>query len=337
MKRLVTSFMIMMLVIFMMACQLDDPLPIPNEQPDVTNQNENDTPKEKSSKIVSRDTSTSKTEKGQGGFLWKVEQGDTTVYLQGTVHIGVEDFYPFHEEIEKAYESSDIIVPEVDVTEIGILSSLKSTLLHGTYLDGSTVKDHISEEQYTKLTKVFEEFGLPISVIGYFKPWMLAVTIDQLIAQQLGFVHGVDLYFLERAKEDGKEIIELETAEGQLAIFSDTSREFQAKQLEASLDGIDDFEDEMNQLFSLYLAGDVDRLLHYLAVEDTTDSDEEDLAFMDALNDQRNVKMAEKIVEFLEEDSDLTYFVIVGALHLIMEPHIRSILEEKGYKVEHIH
>lgn len=30
---------------------------------------------------------------GPGGFLWKVENGDTTVYLQGTVHLGEPDLF----------------------------------------------------------------------------------------------------------------------------------------------------------------------------------------------------------------------------------------------------
>lgn len=47
--------------------------------------------------------------------------------------------------------------------------------------------------------------------------------------------------------------------------------------------------------------------------------------------------MAEEITKFLESGEDQTYFVIVGSLHLILEPHVISILEEEGYEVEHIH
>ena len=63
----------------------------------------------------------------------------------------------------------------------------------------------------------------------------------------------------------------------------------------------------------------------------------EEEAYMEALNDNRNYGMAEEITKFLESGEDQTYFVIVGSLHLILEPHVISILEEEGYEVEHIH
>src|SRR5699024_6306560 len=53
-----------------------------------------------------------------GGFLWKVENGDTTIYLQGLIRVGSEDFYPLNEEIEQAYESSDVVLPEIDLFNI---------------------------------------------------------------------------------------------------------------------------------------------------------------------------------------------------------------------------
>ncbi|MGG3575167.1 TraB/GumN family protein [Bacillus gobiensis] len=52
---------------------------------------------------------------GNGGFLWKVEHGDTVVYLQGTIHVGKEKFYPLNPQTEEAYEKSDIVLPEVDL------------------------------------------------------------------------------------------------------------------------------------------------------------------------------------------------------------------------------
>src|SRR5699024_10043409 len=146
-------------------------------------------------------TSIPEIESGKGGFLWRVEDGDTTVYLQGTVHLGTEDFYPFHDLIEEAYESADIVVPEVDVTDVDLFSSLGATAMHGVYFDGTTIKDHISEEIYEKLEEVLETYGMPVDIVGFFKPWMLSMTLNQLVAQELGFMHGVDMYFLERAKE----------------------------------------------------------------------------------------------------------------------------------------
>lgn len=60
---------------------------------------------------------------GNGGFLWKVEHGDTVVYLHGTIHVGKEKFYPLNPQTEEAYEKSDIILPEVDLNNTDLSGS----------------------------------------------------------------------------------------------------------------------------------------------------------------------------------------------------------------------
>src|SRR5699024_930748 len=142
-------------------------------------------------------------------------------------------------------------------------------------------------------------------------------------------------YFLNRAEDEGKEVIGLETVEDQLSIFANLSPEMQEKRLKESLIDIEEYEEHMEEVLSLYMEGDAEELLDYLVMDKEQATDEE-IAFMKALNDDRNHGMAEQIAGFLEEDSGDTYFVIVGALHLIKEPHIRSLLEEKGYEIESI-
>ncbi|MUK88838.1 hypothetical protein GMD78_10585 [Ornithinibacillus sp. L9] len=270
---------------------------------------------------------------GPGGFLWKVENGDTIVYLQGTIHAGTEDFYPLNEKIEQAYAESNVVVPEIDLNNVNPFEMQGITMELATYEDGTTIEDHIPEDLYGLLDETLQELGLPLQMLNNFKPWFLSSTIQQLMTEQLGYVHGVDEYFLNRADQDNKKVIGLETVEEQLRIFSDTSPEYQIQMLEESLIDIEAFDQQMQDMFSMYKQGDPEELLNYLVAEDVEASDEEQ-AFMEALNDNRNYGMAETIIEFLEEDSGETYFVIVGSLHLILEPHVISILEDEGYEVE---
>src|SRR5699024_7250259 len=207
-------------------------------------------------------------ESGKGGFLWRVDNGDTTVYLQGTVHLGTEDFYPFNEKIEQAYEEADIVVPEVDIADADLMEDMELSVKMGMYMDGTTIEDHVSEEVYAKLEEVFSEYNLPMEIVETFKPWMLESLITQLVAEELDYMHGVDMYFLERAKEDNKEIIELETAAEQLEVLSGQSDAFQERQLEETLDTIDAFGEMMKELFVVYLDGDEDALLDMLFPEE---------------------------------------------------------------------
>src|SRR5699024_1220194 len=258
---------------------------------------------------------------GPGGFLWKVENNDTVVYLQGTIHIGKKDLFPLNEKIENAYSEADIVVPEVDINNMSLIETQEILQKLGMYEDGSDISDHISSDLYSKLEDTLSELGLPIQAVKDFKPWLITNTIQQLMTQKLGYTQGVDEYFLNRAEDDDKEVIGLETTEDQLSIFADVSPEMQEEQLEESLIDMDTFQEQMDKLLSLYMDGDTDELLDYLLMEDgleenNENASEEEKAFMEALNDDRNQGMAEQIADFLEEDSDLTYFVIVGTLHL---------------------
>lgn len=344
MKRLLKVMPFIILVLALMACS-------PNND-NSTNENENTNNNSASDELnnANDDVNTNDNddveanaqkqdtdfESGEGGFLWRVDNDDTTVYLQGTIHLGSDDFYPLNEAIESAYDEADVVVPEIDITSVGAFSSFGSTMKHGVYDDGSTIEDHISGDVYDKLMDVLDEHGLATERMGLFKPWILEATISQLLAEELDYMDGVDMYFLERAKEDDKEIIELESVSEQFDVLAGQSDEFQEQQLEATLDSLDYFEDMMNEMFSVYLAGDEDALLEMLFPEEA-EMDDDYADFMTALNDDRNVGMAETITEFLEDDSGETYFVIVGTAHLVKDPHIRTLLEEAGYQVEKVY
>ncbi|HEY4602322.1 MAG TPA: TraB/GumN family protein [Cerasibacillus sp.] len=353
MKQIWRIFLILVMSMGLVACQLDVPETKDNanaqdNKTEVEGKKDNKEQEKKgkdeeenqaASASKSKDTKKKgdgKIDSGKGGFLWRVQNGDTTVYLQGTIHLGVEDFYPLNDAIEDAYESADVVVPEVDITEVDLFSSIGSTLIHGVYIDGTTIEDHISKDLYKKLEETFDKQGLPIDIVKFFKPWLLTTTVNQLAAMELGYDSGVDPYFLERAKEDGKEILELESVSEQYGVLSGQSPEFQERQLEETLDSVNEFENVMQQMFSLYLDGDEEAMLDYLFPSDV-EQDKEYEEYMKALNDDRNKNMAEKIAGYLEEGADKTYFVIVGTLHLIKEPHIRSLLEEKGYEVERVY
>ncbi|MDV2581520.1 TraB/GumN family protein [Alkalibacillus haloalkaliphilus] len=273
---------------------------------------------------------------GPGGFLWQVENEETTVYLLGTIHAGTRDFYPLHESIETAYYEADVIVPEIDLNDLNMYEMQQIQQELGMYEEGETIEDHVSNEMYEQLDETISDLGMSIEMVESYKPWLLSSLIQSLRLQQLGYLHGVDEYFLNQAAIDGKEVEALETFESQFEVLASPSEEYQMTMLEQSLVSLDQFDEEITTMFELYKSGDADELIGYLFDEDATVTEEEE-AYMEELNDNRNYNMAEQIDEYLTTNDGKTYFVIVGAAHLIIEPHIVSILEEEGYSVDHIH
>src|SRR5699024_371647 len=185
---------------------------------------------------------------GPGGFLWKVQNRDTTVYMLGTIHAGPKDFYPMHEKIENAYGEADIVMPEIDITSSSLQSEITKLYMElGTYQDGTSIEDHISDDLYAELSEVFEEYNLP-SEMEVYRPWLLSNIVDSLTLQEAGYMYGVDDYFLTKAKEDDKEVEPLETAEEQLSLFADTSEAYQNELLKSSLHNLDTYEEDMLEL-----------------------------------------------------------------------------------------
>lgn len=275
-------------------------------------------------------------ERNDGGFLWKVENDDTTVYLQGTIHVGNEDFYPLNKKIEDAYEESDVVLPEIDLNEVD--PSISQTLMMelAMYEDGQTIADDLTEDTYAALEEILQENGMSIEMVQQFKPWFMEMLLMEFALEETEYSpeYAVDQYFLDRAAEDGKEIRELESFEEQLMMLSGFSDELQLEMLENAILNYDDMAEELDEITAHWLSGATGELSGTTDVEETFEGYEE---YMEEMNTNRNIGMADTILELLEEDSGKTYFVFVGAMHMVEEPSIVSLIEDDGYEVEHIY
>lgn len=276
-----------------------------------------------------------KTKAGSHGFLWKTSTGNTTVYMLGSIHVANEDFYPLDPDIESAFAESDTLVVEADVVNINQAKMLKLLEARGKYIDGTTLKDHLSQDLYKKLEETLKTFKLKASLFETYEPWYIAMMIDSLHTLKLGYNPelGIDYHFLEIATEKKMEIIQLEGAAYQIHLFDQFSPEIQVKVLESSLESVDHPE-ELHELVQYWKEGDL------IGLERLTYSNE-DLSkefevYMDVLLNKRNVRMVEKIEDLLKRGENKEFFVVVGAAHFIGEQGIVKLLQDKGYIVEKI-
>lgn len=271
-------------------------------------------------------------EGGSRGFLWKTEHGDNTVYLLGSIHVASEAMYPLREEISDAFFSSDYLVLEVDISKIDENESNELVMVLGTYQDGTTLPDHISPELYEKLGDVLLSIGIEHDALDMFKPWAISTTLQSLMFASAGFESaiGIDMALMSAALELGMPILQLETMEEQLELFSDLSPEAQAAMLEETIDEFDTIADVIRDYEEMWITGDEEMLLEITLLEGET---EEQQAWIEKLLDERNINMVEQIDQYLQDDDGTTYFVVVGGAHMLGEMGIIQLLEEKGYIV----
>ena len=152
------------------------------------------------------------TEELQRSFLWEVKSGVTTVYILGSVHVAKAELYPLDNTIEDAYAQSQNLVVEINMNTKNLQETEKLLLEKGTYPAGEDLKSNISEELYSEVTDRITEFdssGLLLYSLNMFEPWVVAVVITDMEYIELGYdiEYGIDMYFLDKAEADGKDIL----------------------------------------------------------------------------------------------------------------------------------
>ncbi len=265
-------------------------------------------------------------------FLWKVQSKTNEVYVLGSIHYLRKDVYPLHEEIENAFERSDVLVVEVNVDDEKRMDLQKLT---GTafYLGNETFEDHVSPETCDLVKKELGELGIPLDLVQKQKPWLLAMTIASFEISKLGFDpnYGTDKYFLSKAMGK-KEILELESFDYQIALFSKLSEKEQELFLIYILKDIKVLERELNRLVQAWTLGDIKSVESI--IKKSVKEDKRLTPIYEKLIYERNRNMASKIEDYLKTKE--TYFVIVGAGHLVGSKGIIEILKRKGFTIEQL-
>lgn len=269
----------------------------------------------------------------QKNFLWKVRLDTNTVYILGSIHLAKKDLYPLDKTIEEAFNTSDILVLEVNIDETNTLASLMGLAQAGMYPSGETLEKHLSIETFKLAKKKLEDIGIDINQMSMYKPWFLAMNLMMLELQKLGFGpnYGIDNYFLKKVGGN-KKILELETVEYQINLFNNLTDKVQDLLLFSTLIDLDIIEKEVNRLVELWKRGDAGNM--ELILRKGLRKYPEIYPFYEEVLYKRNKDMALKIEKFLETKNN--YFIVVGAAHLVGKEGVIQILKEKGYSIQQL-
>jgi uncharacterized protein YbaP (TraB family) len=268
----------------------------------------------------------------QKNFLWKVQSSTTTAYILGSIHFLKENVYPLSNTIEDAFDRSDVLVIEANINDMGNIN-LQAFMEKAFYFHGETLEKNLSEETFTLVKKKIAEHGIPLEIAGLQKPWVLALTLTSLELMQAGYNPrtGIDFHFISKAREK-KKILELESLDFQIDLFSRLSDQDQELFLLYTLRNLDVIEQETDQIVRAWSSGDPDAM--NAVVMKSIDRDTELSPFYEKFIYDRNRNMVSKIEEFLKTDD--TYFVVVGAAHLVGDQGIIELIRERGYTIEQL-
>ena len=257
--------------------------------------------------------------------LWELHGKHNTVYLMGSIHTLRASDYPLAPAVLDAYRGAKSLVMEIDLSQLEAADVQSEMLASATLPDGKTLHDIMGTARYARAQALAHDVGLDLSTFDQFAPWFAAEAISQLQLMQLGFdpSSGVEMYFLGRARTDGKSIAGLETAHDQLALFEGMPMETQANYLMSSLEQAHDLPRDVNDMVRAWQRGD----MSWFETEIKSDLGR-DPAVYQSLLVSRNRKWITRIEKLLDDDEN--YLVIVGTGHLVGRDSVIDLLKKDG-------
>ncbi len=293
---------------------------------------------------------------GSQGLLWKATNGKNTLYLLGTAHVDRSNVYPFHKSLRAALASAQTVIFELDFNDQAGIAEFAAMQ---TYSDGTALKDHISPELYASTVQVFAGLGMPEEAVAAYKPWALAATLMSLSTQDettTGAPMAIDLYLNSAAANAGKQIGAVETYAFQGGIFDTLSPEYQEAYLSSyvamalaaqsgespelteeekqALQELAELQEkQMDAMMEAWKAGDAAAFgesFDKAAVLESTDE------LNARLFTDRDPNMIKYAAGLLEREGENTFFLAVGAGHMVDPGGIVSGLRALGYTVEEL-
>lgn len=264
--------------------------------------------------------------------LWRVDGEQNRVYLLGSVHLLRAGDHPLPAVIDETYADAETVVMEVDMDDIDPVAAQQDVTALGLLPEDQSLEQVMGPRLYARAESFAGAADIPLPMLARTEPWLAALTVEQLMLARIGFdpQYGVESHLTEKATADGKPVIGLETVRQQLEFLDGMSLDAQRALLLASLEDSAEMEQMMDDLVRAWRHGDIEFLESEL-LADIHDYPE----LHRAIVVQRNRNWIAAIEGFAREEDD--YLVVVGALHLIGEDGVPSLLEARGYEVVQMH
>ncbi len=263
--------------------------------------------------------------------VWQVTKGDKTMYIGGTIHMLTPADYPLPAAFEAAYEESEIVVFETDISALNTPEVQQDIMTAVSYVDGQTLLDDIKPETLKLLEEYCAARGIPVAMLTNFKPGMVASVLTIMELQTLGLMGtGVDEFYNTKASNDKKVVEKLETVDEQIQFIADMGKGEEDQFIAYTIRDLGQLKTMFADLKSAWRAGDM-QAMEEMAIQPM--KTEFPGLFKLILTDRNNDWMPD--IESMLKTPEVE-LVLVGALHLAGENGVLEQLRRKGYTVEKI-
>jgi uncharacterized protein YbaP (TraB family) len=262
--------------------------------------------------------------------VWKITKGGNSLYMGGSVHELRAQDYPLPKEFDAAFEKSDILVFEADISKLNNPAFAQQMMQFMMLPEGKTLEAVLDKKTYEKFSAKCEELGMPVELIKNFTPLSAATMLAAFQMQKMGFTpQGVDVYYFAKAKQGGKRTEFLESAEFQMQLFYDLGMKLGDEYILQSLDEMDKLEELIPSMIAEWRSGD-----SKFVEKEAKEAKEKFPNLHKAMIENRNKKWLDLIEKYLATKD--VEFIIVGFGHMHGDDGLLKSLNKRGYKVEYM-
>ena len=276
-------------------------------------------------------------------LLWEITGNGLAApsYLFGTIHMIPSGDFFLTEGTKSAFGQSTRVAFEIDTEEMTNPAALMGLMGKMYMANDTSLSDLLSDEDYTLVSKHFEELGLPMMFMGKIKPMFLTVLAGQDMKDMkpgegaLGGMLGGDgmksyeLELTDMAKTAEKPIVGLETAEFQMSLFDSIPYKAQANMLVETIRSEQEATEEekedgaLDRMIELYTTQDIVGMQTMMSDDPAGIGGYEELLLL-----KRNRNWIPVMENLMAEE---TVFFAVGAGHLAGEEGVIALLRKAGY------
>jgi uncharacterized protein YbaP (TraB family) len=258
-------------------------------------------------------------QKLENSVLWKIEHKDLAKpsYLLGTVHILCKDDFTIPEKVTKAFNETERLVLEVDMSDTKALMAAQKKMM-----SGGKLTDELSKEQQTYLDNLLKKkMNMSLQMVNNYT----LMTVYTLLIQQSYTCSVKKLYEMELigiAKANDKKVTGLETLDGQLDFFAKAyPKDFLWQQIEL----YEEYKVALEEMVVSYKKEEISKL--YDGMNDERFFNKNAAYWMLTY---RNTNWSKLMPDMMKKQSNL---FAVGAAHLPGENGVIELLRKQGYTI----
>ncbi|MCW1843072.1 TraB/GumN family protein [Prosthecomicrobium hirschii] len=261
--------------------------------------------------------------------LWRIGDGDTSIYLFGTTHLGGRDV------VWRSALFDDILARSrsvwLEAEPAANPADLEAEMIAAGGDPTRGLLDRLAGPERERLNRIAGRLGLRPDRLAGLRPWAAAMLLVEAAARRDGYVAGgIEREIVGLAEARGASVSGLEAAETTLEIFAGLEATEAAALLSVTLADLDSPAPQYRRLLAAWKSGD-EPAIEAAGIAEMRAASE---ALYRGLIADRNRRWLDQFEMMMLGSGE--HVVVVGSLHLVGPDRLQTLLAARGYSVERL-